>query len=160
MMPLLLCVSLLRVCLEARVQTLLKDLRKRPASVEGLSALDMDEVARALASAMPSGGVAGVPGAAGRSSGRGAEVNGAGAALHRDRVPGELTCVCTQARGHRLAACCCLLAAGRWVCSDDFALRDPASGHSPNGLSLQGRHVGGWAALWRRRGGASMQGQG
>uniref|UniRef100_A0A452F7R6 Protein tyrosine phosphatase receptor type N2 n=1 Tax=Capra hircus TaxID=9925 RepID=A0A452F7R6_CAPHI len=72
---------------EARVQTLLKDLRKRPASVEGLSALDMDEVARALASAMPSGGVAGVPGAAGRSSGRGAEVNGVGAALHRDRVP-------------------------------------------------------------------------
>ncbi|XP_042105040.1 receptor-type tyrosine-protein phosphatase N2 isoform X3 [Ovis aries] len=72
---------------EARVQTLLKDLRKRPAGVEGLSALDVDEVARALASAMPSGGVAGVPGAAGRSGGRGAEANSAGAALHRDRVP-------------------------------------------------------------------------
>ncbi|XP_042105039.1 receptor-type tyrosine-protein phosphatase N2 isoform X2 [Ovis aries] len=72
---------------DARVQTLLKDLRKRPAGVEGLSALDVDEVARALASAMPSGGVAGVPGAAGRSGGRGAEANSAGAALHRDRVP-------------------------------------------------------------------------
>ncbi|KAI4585297.1 hypothetical protein MJG53_006831 [Ovis ammon polii x Ovis aries] len=31
---------------EARVQTLLKDLRKRPAGVEGLSALDVDEVNR------------------------------------------------------------------------------------------------------------------
>ncbi|KAM9698935.1 receptor-type tyrosine-protein phosphatase N2 isoform 1-T1 [Dama dama] len=66
---------------EARVQTLLKDLRKRPAGVEGLSALDVDEVARALASAVPSGGVAG------RGGGRGAEADGVGAALHGDRGP-------------------------------------------------------------------------
>lgn len=147
-LPLPLCVSLLRVCLEARVQMLLKDLQKRPAGVDGLSALDVDEVVRALAIAVPSGGVAGAPGAAGRAGRRGAEVNGAGAALHRDRVPGELTCACIWACGRRLAAWCCLLAAGRWVCSDDFGLCDSASGRSPNGLSLQGRRVGGWAALW------------
>ena len=83
MQPLPPCVSLLRVCLEARIQTLLKDLWKRPAGVEGLSALDVDEVAHALAITVPSGG------AAGRASGRGAEANGAGAALHRDpRAPG------------------------------------------------------------------------
>ncbi|XP_070334945.1 receptor-type tyrosine-protein phosphatase N2 isoform X5 [Odocoileus virginianus] len=66
---------------EAHVQTLLKDLRKRPAGVEGLSALDVDEVARALASAVPSGG------AAGRGGGLGAEAVGAEAALHGDRGP-------------------------------------------------------------------------
>ncbi|ELR51335.1 Receptor-type tyrosine-protein phosphatase N2, partial [Bos mutus] len=72
---------------EARVQMLLKDLQKRPAGVDGLSALDVDEVVRALAIAVPSGGVAGAPGAAGRAGRHGAEVNGAGAGLHRDRVP-------------------------------------------------------------------------
>ncbi|XP_055277631.1 receptor-type tyrosine-protein phosphatase N2 isoform X2 [Moschus berezovskii] len=66
----------------ARVQTLLKDLRKRPAGLEGLSALHVDEVARALAGAMPSGG------AARRGGGRGAEADGsAGATLHGERVP-------------------------------------------------------------------------
>uniref|UniRef100_A0A8B9XP64 Uncharacterized protein n=1 Tax=Bos mutus grunniens TaxID=30521 RepID=A0A8B9XP64_BOSMU len=133
---------------EARVQMLLKDLQKRPAGVDGLSALDVDEVVRALAIAVPSGGVAGAPGAAGRAGRHGAEVNGAGAGLHRDRVPGELTRACIWARGCRLATWCCLLAAGRWVCSDDFGPCDSASGRSPNGLSLQGRRVGGWAALW------------
>lgn len=108
------CLSLLRVCLEARVQTLLKDLRKRPAGVEGLRALDVDEVARALASAVPSGG------AAGRGGGRGAEAVGAGGALHEDRGPGEFTRACSRALGRRLAARCCLLAAGRWVCRDDL----------------------------------------
>lgn len=105
------CLPLLRVCLEARVQTLLKDLRKRPAGVEGL---DVDEVARALASAVPSGGVAG------RGGGRGAEADCVGAALHGDRGPGELTLACSRACGRKLAAGCCLLAAGRWVCSDDL----------------------------------------
>ncbi|XP_036719782.1 receptor-type tyrosine-protein phosphatase N2 [Balaenoptera musculus] len=72
----------------ARVQALLKDLRKRPGSVEGLSALDVAEAARAIASAMPGGGAEGEQDGAGRGGGgpRG-QAGRSGAARHRDGVP-------------------------------------------------------------------------
>eukprot|EP00070_Physeter_catodon_P022297 XP_023984228.1 receptor-type tyrosine-protein phosphatase N2 [Physeter catodon] len=72
----------------ARVQALLKDLRKRPGSVEGLSALDVAEAARAIASAMPGGGAEGEQDGAGRGGGGPrAQAGRSGAARHRDGVP-------------------------------------------------------------------------
>ncbi|XP_022432078.1 receptor-type tyrosine-protein phosphatase N2-like isoform X2 [Delphinapterus leucas] len=72
----------------ARVQALLKDLRERPGSVEGLSALDVAEAARAIASAMPGGRAEGEQDGAGRGGGgpRG-QAGRSGAARHRDGVP-------------------------------------------------------------------------
>uniref|UniRef100_A0A8C0HZP1 Protein tyrosine phosphatase receptor type N2 n=1 Tax=Balaenoptera musculus TaxID=9771 RepID=A0A8C0HZP1_BALMU len=71
----------------ARVQALLKDLRKRPGSVEGLSALDVAEAARAIASAMPGGGAEGEQDGAGRAGGPRGQAGRSGAARHRDGVP-------------------------------------------------------------------------
>ncbi|XP_065739707.1 receptor-type tyrosine-protein phosphatase N2 [Phocoena phocoena] len=73
----------------ARVQALLKDLRERPGSVEGLSALDVAEAARAIASAMPGGRAEGEQqDGAGRGGGgpRG-QAGRSGATRHRDGVP-------------------------------------------------------------------------
>lgn len=87
----LVSVCLFRVCrLGARVQALLKDLRERPGSVEGLSALDVAEAARAIASAMPGGRAEGEQDGAGRGGrGPGGQAGRSGAARHRDGVPGE-----------------------------------------------------------------------
>ena len=95
--------------LGARVQALLKDLWKRPGSVEGLSALDVAEAARAIASAMPGGGAEGEQDGAGRGGGgpRG-QAGHSGASRHRDGVPGErlrpLARVCTWRAVLRLSA--------------------------------------------------------
>ncbi|XP_007464053.1 PREDICTED: receptor-type tyrosine-protein phosphatase N2 [Lipotes vexillifer] len=72
----------------ARVQALLKDLRERPGSVEGLSALDVADAARAIANAMPGGRAEGEQDGAGRGGGgpRG-QAGRSGAARHRDGVP-------------------------------------------------------------------------
>lgn len=89
--------------LGARVQALLKDLRERPGSVEGLSALDVAEAARAIASAMPGGRAEGEQqDGAGRGGGgpRG-QAGRSGATRHRDGVPGE----CLPAARHMCTWC-------------------------------------------------------
>uniref|UniRef100_A0A8D1GMP7 Receptor-type tyrosine-protein phosphatase N2 n=1 Tax=Sus scrofa TaxID=9823 RepID=A0A8D1GMP7_PIG len=74
---------------EARVQTLLQDLGRHQVGAEALRALDVDEMARVIADAMPSGDPEGEQGGAGRGGGAAsgqADRAGAGAALGRGAV--------------------------------------------------------------------------